>query len=173
MMFGPCVTVWLFAAALFNVLSCSLSQCCIQLLLSTLLSTTFGKSFFFCQALKSEDEYMHRFHYENTPIQIYGKFHLQNLKKKNQIKNSDNFHISAKYIDCEYSLDLLKPHFYTVKLEFTGVYNNFLISAQNIDCVFSLEPPCRGGSNEYPQSMFWAVIWKVAEFLSKLFQFWW
>ena len=30
----------------------------------------------------------------------------------------------------------------------------FLISAQNIDCVYSLEPPGRGGSNEYPQSMF-------------------
>ena len=29
----------------------------------------------------------------------------------------------------------------------------FHISAQNIDCRYSLEPPCRGGSNEYPQSM--------------------
>ena len=28
------------------------------------------------------------------------------------------------------------------------------ISAQNIDCAYSLEPPQRGGSNEYPQSMF-------------------
>ena len=27
-------------------------------------------------------------------------------------------------------------------------------SAQNIDCGYSLEPPRRGGSNEYPQSMF-------------------
>ena len=30
----------------------------------------------------------------------------------------------------------------------------FHISAQNIDCVYSLEPPRRGGYNEYPQSMF-------------------
>ena len=30
----------------------------------------------------------------------------------------------------------------------------FLIIAQNIDCGYTLEPPCRGGSNEYPQSMF-------------------
>ena len=30
----------------------------------------------------------------------------------------------------------------------------FLISVQNIDCRYSLEPPRRGGSNEYPQSMF-------------------
>ena len=28
----------------------------------------------------------------------------------------------------------------------------FHISAQNIDCGYSLEPPHRGGSNEYPQS---------------------
>ena len=30
----------------------------------------------------------------------------------------------------------------------------FQISAQNIDCGYSLEPPRRGGSKEYPQSMF-------------------
>ena len=30
----------------------------------------------------------------------------------------------------------------------------FPIPAQNIDCGYSLEPPRRGGSNEYPQSMF-------------------
>ena len=31
-----------------------------------------------------------------------------------------------------------------------------LIVAQNIDCGYTLEPPRRGGSNEYPQSMFWS-----------------
>ena len=30
----------------------------------------------------------------------------------------------------------------------------FHISAQNVDCGYSLEPPCRGGSNEYLQAMF-------------------
>ena len=30
----------------------------------------------------------------------------------------------------------------------------FRIPAQNIDCGYSLEPPRRGGSNEYPQSTF-------------------
>ena len=59
------------------------------------------------------------FHYENTPIQIYRKFHLQKTENF-QIKKSDIFHISA----------------------------------QNIDCGYSLELPRRGGSNEYPQSMF-------------------
>ena len=60
------------------------------------------------------------FHYENTPIQIYWKFHHQNLKVYRYVKNSDIFHIYA----------------------------------QNIDCEYSFEPPRRGGSNEYIQSMF-------------------
>ena len=48
-----------------------------------------------------------------------------------------------------YNVDPLKPHFYIVKLGFTGVYIIFLIFAQNMDCGYSLEPPRRGGSNEY------------------------
>ena len=35
-----------------------------------------------------------------------------------------------------------------------NISDMFHISAQNIDCWYSLEPPRRGGSNEYPQSMF-------------------
>ena len=35
----------------------------------------------------------------------------------------------------------------------------FQVSAQNIDYGYSLEPPRRGGSNVYPQYMFfWAEI---------------
>ena len=33
--------------------------------------------------------------------------------------------------------------------------DNFKRFAQNIDCGYTLEPPRRGDSNEYPQSMFW------------------
>ena len=70
-----------------------------------------------------------------------------------------------------YNSDPLKPHFYIVKLGFTGVYIIFLISDQNIDCGYSLEPPRWDGSNEYPQSVFWAEIWKnIRVFLSKNFQ---
>ena len=61
-----------------------------------------------------------------------------------------------------YNFDPLKPHFYTVKLGFTGVYIIFHISVQNR----------WGGSNEYPQSMFCAEIWKISQFfLSENFQF--
>ena len=63
-----------------------------------------------------------------------------------------------------YNFDPLKPYFYIVNLGFTGVYIIFLISATNINCGYSLEPPRRGGSNEYPQSMFWAETWKNISF---------
>ena len=46
--------------------------------------------------------------------------------------------------------------FYHQKIENIQIKNSdiFHISVQNIDCGYSLEPPRRGGSNEYPQSMF-------------------
>ena len=46
--------------------------------------------------------------------------------------------------------------FHLQKLTISDKKNSdiFHISAQNIDCGYSLEPPRRGGSNEYPQSIF-------------------
>ena len=64
-----------------------------------------------------------------------------------------------------YNFDPLKPHFYIVKLGFTGEYIIFLISAQNIDCGYSLEPPRRGGSNEYHNLCFEQKYEKISEFL--------
>ena len=63
-----------------------------------------------------------------------------------------------------YNFDPLKPHFYVVKLGLTEVYIIFLFLLKNIDFGYSLEPPRRGGSNEYPQPMFWAEKWKIADF---------
>ena len=74
------------------------------------------------------------------------------ITKTHRFKNIENLTYITK--TCLYNFDPLKPHFYIVKLGFTGVYIIFLISAQNIDCGYSLEPPRQGGSNEYPQSMF-------------------
>ena len=52
-----------------------------------------------------------------------------------------------------YNVDALKSHFYIIKLGFTGIYITFfIISVQKHRSL--LEPPRRGGSNEYPQSMF-------------------
>ena len=70
---------------------------------------------------------------------------------------------------CLYNFDPLKPHFYRVKLGFTGVYIIFLISAQNIDCGYLLELPHWGGSNRYPQSMFCAETWQISEFFYLIF----
>ena len=43
----------------------------------------------------------------------------------------------------------------------TKIFDIFLIFAQNMDCGYTLESPQRGGSNEYPQSMFWSKNKKI------------
>ena len=72
----------------------------------------------------------------------------------------DNIIKSVSYITktCLYNFDPLKPHFYIVKLEFTGVYIIFLISAQNTDCGYSLKPP---------------FVWKFSIFRWLTFQYIW
>ena len=65
--------------------------------------------------------------------------------------------------------EVQRPHYENTPIQYienftTKKKGNFLdknsdifhISAQNIDCGYSLNPPRRGGSNEYPQSMFLA-----------------
>ena len=54
-----------------------------------------------------------------------------------------------------YNFNTLKPHFYIVKLGFTGVYNIFLISAQKHRLWVFLRTA---------KSMLWAEIWKIFEF---------
>ena len=64
---------------------------------------------------------------------------------------SNNFWIITKTRLSKYT-----ENFTTKNLKFSDKKKSdiFPISAQNIDCGYSLEPPRRGGSNEYPQSMF-------------------
>ena len=62
------------------------------------------------------------------------------------------------------------PTFYA-KLRYAGVYIFFFFLLQNIDYGYSLEPPRRGGSNVYPQSMFWAKRRKIANFSTENFHF--
>ena len=74
---------------------------------------------------------------------------------------------------CLYNFDPFKPHFYVVKLWFTGYTLFFLFLLKNVDCGYSLEPPSRDGSNGYPQSMFCVEIWKISDFFYlKIFLFW-
>ena len=58
--------------------------------------------------------------------------------------------------------------FHFQKLKFFRIKNSdmFHISSQNIDCGYSLEPR-RGGSNEYPQSMFLSKSKKNCVYLCK------
>ena len=56
-------------------------------------------------------------------------------------------------------LKILPPKTENLQIKSSDIFH---ISAQNIDCGYSLEPPRRGGSNEYPQPMFWAEIRKKA-----------
>ena len=51
---------------------------------------------------------------------------------------------------------------YHQKNENYQIKNSYIFhnSAQNIDCGYSWEPPRRGGSNGYPQSMFLSSIKK-------------
>ena len=51
-----------------------------------------------------------------------------------------------KYIEI-----LLPKKTENLKIKISDIFH---ISAQNIDCGYTLEPPRRGGSNEFPQSMF-------------------
>ena len=48
-------------------------------------------------------------------------------------------------------------HFKTKKGKFSDIFFFFIFCSyfcSNIDCGYSLEPPRRGGSNKYPQSIF-------------------
>ena len=53
---------------------------------------------------------------------------------------------------------ILQPKNENFQMKNSGI---FYISAQNIDYGYSLEPRRRGGSNEYPQSMFLAETRKL------------
>ena len=73
------------------------------------------------------------------------------------------FVICLEHLSDTGTVTALRKHAYSNKLKFLPTknenfhiknYDIFHISAQNIDFRYSLELPRRGGSNEYPQSMF-------------------
>ena len=65
---------------------------------------------------------------------------------KNKLYKGSNVAITKT---CLCNFDPLKPYFYIVKLGFTTVYIIIISGSQNLDCGYLLEPPRRGGSNEY------------------------
>ena len=93
------------------------------------------------------------------------------LKKKNKTKQNYDPDKSQNWSRPDQTTYLipLRKHTYSnilkISLPKTESFHKnsgiFHISAQNKDCQYSLELPCWSGSNKYPQSMFWAEIWKI------------
>ena len=77
-------------------------------------------------------------------------------------------HMYQKQVQIKNENKSIRFHFKNMSMQYTGFFflvvrnlkfhlifvYSFLIFAQNIVCGYSLEPPRRGGSNVYPQSMF-------------------
>ena len=77
------------------------------------------------------------------------KVTVNGVQRTIKIKNKQQKHYENTPIQIYW--EFLPPKNENFQMKNSG---SFHISAQNIDCGYSLEPPHRGGSNEYPQSMF-------------------
>ena len=74
------------------------------------------------------------------------------MYKREGVSSVENFHYENTPIQLYWNF------YQNFQIKHSDIFH---ISAQNIDCEYSLEPPRRGGSNEYPQSMFWTEIRKI------------
>ena len=72
---------------------------------------------------------------------------------------------------CLYSFDPLKSTFIQQNWGLQGYTLIFLFLLQNTDCEYLLELPHWHSSNKYPQSMYWAEIWKLPELFIWTFSF--
>ena len=70
-----------------------------------------------------------------------------------EVKEYENIYFSLRKL----AHAIYRHKIFSVKIENSigKILIFFNIFAQNIDCGYTLEPPRQGGSNEYPQSMFW------------------
>ena len=93
-----------------------------------------------------------RVYWLNLPLTDSEKPLPTHLLQVQQVRSTTQIYITKTYL---YNFDPLKPHFYIVKLGFTGVYIIFLISAQK----HRLWVLVRTAS-----LMFWAEIWKNIKF---------
>ena len=111
---------------------------------------------------------------ESTDTEAWKYYHNLRFKQiltKNSGPGSLLMHITKT---CLCNVDPLKLHFYIVNWGLQGYTLLFLFLHKNIDCGYSLEPPRRGGSNEYPKLTLYvlpAEIRKISEFLSENFHF--
>ena len=105
-----------------------------------------------------------------APLEIWAIL-VQRLRRKSRLK----FSTFSPYITrtCLYNVDPLEPHFYIVKLGFTGVYIIFLFLLKNIDCGYSLEPPRQAVLTSTHNICFEQKYEKYQNFYLKIFIFWW
>ena len=90
------------------------------------------------------------------PIYIHSKLFLQSpILLSAKINLHENVHEDKHYANMSMQYTAIfhgcKNDNFQMK-----IFDIFLIFALNIDCGYTLEPPQRGDSNEYPQSMFWS-----------------
>ena len=102
-----------------------------------------------------ESVYTNRFNYETDggpSGTCFSLLYQSKIKRKTRVKSLIDFLIQSLR-NHAYSniLKISSPKTENFQMKNSDI---FPISAQNIDCGYSLEPSRRGGSNEYPQSMF-------------------
>ena len=97
-------------------------------------------------------DYSHFTHNVNDTVEVIGVTDYRDPQQAAARRQCFSIYRIMKRCPC--NVYPLETHFYIAKLGYPGVYLFFLFLLQNIDCGYSLEPPRRGGSNVYPQSMF-------------------
>ena len=117
----------------------------LQLILISLFGCRFGHevpSFLSVQVLLAASttsfiRLMYSCIYNKFPVTTFSRSAVTNTLQKHAYSNI---------------LKTLPPKNEKIQMKNSDIHN----SAQNIDCGYSLEPPMRGGSNEYPKSMFFS-----------------
>ena len=91
------------------------------------------------------------FSYNTVLLGLYSNTIMCHFFTLNGLSPMIRFGITSIYL---YNFDPLKPHFYIVKLGFTGVYIFVLISAQKHKLWVIFRTSSASGSNMYQQSVF-------------------
>ena len=93
--------------------------------------------------------------FHKLPTHFFSKHNAHNLYAEEGMKCYPSFESFIHYANTPMQYTAIFHGCKNVHFQMK-IFNIFLIFAQNIDCGYTLEPPHLGGSNEYPQSMFWS-----------------
>ena len=117
-----------------------------------------------CQTLESE--VLHRilfFFFFFFLVSLFNRFPYVKTKLSRRPLLFVAHVVRGMFIPLQKLVHAMNKYFWAIKIEKfqLKIFDIFLIFAQNIDWGYTLEPPRRGGSrrggsNEYPRSMFWS-----------------